>query len=114
MTRFEADHNRIQEIPSIGKSNQLQYFSATYNEIEAIDGLAYLKYLNTIRLDYNNIADLTPVSVNINLIQIDVWDNPVTQESIDTLTEYSVIVNYNPNFVPPEPEEETEEDGKKE
>ena len=64
-----------------------------------LTGLQQLNYLNA---DYNKIVDLMPLSENFGLVQVNVWDNPVTPESVAALQEHSIIVNFNPNYVPPE------------
>ena len=109
LTQFDGDHNQITEIPSFVKNAPLQRFSVNYNQISDLSGLSGLMYLNYVEADYNQIEDLMPLADSYNLIQINVWDNPVTEESVAALQERSIIVNYNPNYEPPEPEEEDEE-----
>jgi len=46
---------------------------------------------------------------NRNLVQVNVWDNAITEESVEVLGAASIILNYNPNFVDPEAEEEETE-----
>ena len=76
-------------------------FSANYNEIEDVSGFAKLLYLNYIRVDYNKVKDISCLKDCYNLIQIDVWDNPVDTKSIPDLQEIGIIVNYNPTYEPP-------------
>lgn len=109
LAQFDGDHNQITEIPSFVKNAPLQRFSVNYNQISDLSGLSGLMYLNYVEADYNQIEDLMPLADSYNLIQINVWDNPVTEESVAALQERSIIVNYNPNYEPPEPEEEDEE-----
>ncbi len=101
LTVFKADHNKITEIPDFDEAAcALVQFSANYNEIEDLSGLAGIASLNYVNLDYNKIKDISPLSGNHNLIQVDVWDNPIPEvaEAVKPFEESSVIVNFNPNF----------------
>lgn len=103
LTRFQADHNNISVIPDFDEKNSLLiYFSANYNQIADVSGLANIDSLNYLNIDYNKVTDLLPLEKNINLIKINAWDNPLTKESVDTLTQYEIIINYNPNYKEPE------------
>ena len=101
LTDFTADHNKITEIPDLDEENcALVRFSANYNEIEDISGLSGIASLNYVNLDYNKVKDISPLTGNINLIQLDVWDNPIPEvaEAVKPFEESSIIVNFNPNF----------------
>ncbi len=103
LEQFTADHNKITAIPDIDETNSvLSLFSADYNEIEDLSGLASIQTLNYVSLDYNKIKDLQHLVGNINLIQLDVWDNPIkdVNEAVKPFEESSVIVNFNPKFEP--------------
>lgn len=109
LTQFDGDNNQITGIPDFDEETSLlQTFSVDQNQITDISGLTGLRYLNYVNADYNQIADLSPLANNSNMIQVNVWDNPVSAEDVAALQERSIIVNYNPNYEPPE--EETEED----
>lgn len=110
LIRFEGKQNsEIAEIPDFDEDNcQLVYFSVDNTQVEDLSGLAGIASLNYVNADYTRVTDLTPLADNRNLVQINVWDCAITQESLDALTESSIIVNYNPNFVTEE-EEEAEE-----
>lgn len=111
---FEANNNSITEIPDFNeKTSVLVRFSANYNQIEDLSGLAGINTLNYVELDYNLISDIQPLVNNYNLVQVDVWDNPIpdVEEAIKPFEESSIIVNYNPNYeIPEEEESEAEED----
>lgn len=111
LTRFEADQNQITEIPDFDEDNcQLVYFGIDYNQVEDVSGLAGIRTLNYLNIDYNKVKDLTSLAENINLVQINAWDNAITEESVEALKEYSIILNYNPNYEDPDAEEENEDD----
>lgn len=108
---FEGDNNLIKEIPDFKEDQcKLVRFSANYNEIEDLSGLADIDTLNYVNLDYNKVKDIAPLVNNINLIQVDVWDNPIAEveEAVKPFEESSIIVNFNPNYEVPEEEEKEE------
>ena len=108
LTGFYADNNLIETVPVFdAETCKLVNFSINYNAVADISGLADLQWLNYVHADYNKVTDVTCLSSCWNLIQIDVWDNPVDTESIPELQEIGIIVNYNPTYEPPaeEPEE---------
>lgn len=108
LTRFEGKQNsEIAYIPDFDEDNcQLVYFGVDYTQVEDLSGLSGIGTLNYVNADYTKVTDLLPLAENRNLVQVNVWDCGITQESLDALSEASIIVNYNPNFVA---EEETEE-----
>lgn len=100
---FDGSNNQITLVPDFDETtSQLQQFSINYNQVEELSGLTGLQQLNYLNADYNKIVDLMPLSENFGLVQVNVWDNPVTPESVAALQEHSIIVNFNPNYVPPE------------
>lgn len=111
LLRFEGKQNLITEVPDFGgDASKLVYFGADYNQIEDISGLAGIHTLNYVNIDYNKVTDLLPLAENFNLIRINAWDNAITEESIEELKEYSIILNYNPNYEAPEEEEEEKDE----
>ena len=104
---FMADNNQITAIPMFdAETSTLQQFSIDYNQVQDLSGLSGLSQLNYVNADYNAITDLKPLAECFNLVQLNVWDNPVLPEDVKLLQDYGVIVNYNPNYTPPEVPEE--------
>lgn len=104
LTEFTADHNKIKEIPDFDEESCiLVRFSANYNEIESVSGLKGIASLNYVNLDYNKVKDISPLTGNYNLIQLDVWDNPIPEvtEAVKPFEESSIIVNFNPKYEAP-------------
>ena len=95
--KIYGSHNEISVIPAFS-GTALHTIDLSYNKISAVDGLKNLMYLNYLVLDYNSVKDLLPIENCYNLVQVDVWNNPVTKESVDALASHSIIVNYNPNY----------------
>ena len=109
---FDGNSNVITAIPDFDETNsELIRFSANYNKIEDLSGLAGIHSLNYVELDYNLVSDIQPLAANYNLIQVDVWDNPIPEvtEAVKPFEESSIIVNYNPNFEVPAEEDAEEE-----
>ena len=103
LTRFEADHNEIAVIPDFSEDAcALIYFSINYNQISDVGGLEGIHTLNYLNIDYNKVTDLLPIAKNNTLIKVNAWDNAITPESIEALTSYEIILNYNPNYKAPE------------
>ena len=104
LTEFVGDHNKIAAIPDFDEDNcALIRFSANYNEIEDISGLSGIQSLNYVNLDYNKVKSIQALAGSINLVQVDVWDNPIADaaEAVKPFVESSIIVNYNPKYEAP-------------
>lgn len=102
LTSFKANNNQITAVPVFdAETSKLVQFSANYNQIEDVSGLAGLTALNYVRVDYNKVKDVYCLKDNWCLIQVDVWDNPVDTEKIPEMQELGIIVNYDPNYEPP-------------
>ena len=110
LERFVAEENAISEFPQLDPYRcSLIYVDLDHNLLEDISGLMFVHSLNYLYVDYNNISDLTPVADCRNLVQVNAWDNPITEESVEALTAVSIILNHNPNFVAPETDEAEDE-----
>ena len=103
LTRFVGNNNQITAVPDFDEeTSKLQYIQLDYNEVADLAGLQGIDSLNYVYADYNQVETILPLKNNINLIQINVWDNPIPEEEVKSLQENSIIVNYNPNYEPPE------------
>lgn len=101
LTVFLADNNQITVVPVFDPEVcALQQFSIDYNQVEDISGLKDLQHLNYFNADYNKIQDLSPLSQCLNLVQVNVWDNPVTTETVEALRAFDIIVTYNSEYKP--------------
>ena len=103
LTRFVGNNNQITAVPDFDEeTSKLQYIQLDYNEVADLAGLQGINSLNYVYADYNQVETILPLKNNINLIQVNVWDNPIPEEEVKSLQENSIIVNYNPNYEPPE------------
>lgn len=113
LIKFEGKQNSdISEIPDFDEAVcQLVYFGIGNTLVEDLTGLAGIGTLNYVNADYTQVKDLLPLADNRNLVQVNVWDCSITQESLDALEESSIIVNYNPNLVIAEEDTDVEAEG---
>ena len=103
LTRFVGNNNQITAVPDFDEeTSKLQYIQLDYNEVTDLAGLQGINSLNYVYADYNQVETILPLKNNINLIQVNIWDNPIPEEEVKSLQENSIIVNYNPNYEPPE------------
>lgn len=103
LTRFVGNNNQITAVPDFDEeTSKFQYIQLDYNEVTDLAGLQGIDSLNYVYADYNQVETILPLKNNINLIQVNVWDNPIPEEEVKSLQENSIIVNYNPNYEPPE------------
>ena len=103
LTRFVGNNNQITAVPDFDEeTSKLQYIQLDYNEVADLAGLQGINSLNYVYADYNQVETILPLKNNINLIQVNVWDNPIPEEEVKSLQENSIIVNDNPNYEPPE------------
>lgn len=103
LTVFIGDRNAITAVPDFDEeTSKLWKFFANDNQIESLEGLRDLKWLNYIHIDYNNVMELMCLENCSTLMQVDAWDNPLVLEQLPRLENIGILVNYNPNYVPPE------------
>ncbi len=95
LQEFSASHNQIATLPKMPA--KLIRVDLSYNKLTKIDGLQNRSMLNHVNIDYNKVADILPLKNCYNLVQLDAWNNPITS-GVTTLTNQSVIVNWNPNY----------------
>lgn len=101
LTSFYADGNKITSVPDFDEeTSKLVNFSINNNEVTDLSGLKDLQWLNYVYADYNKITDVTVLQYCYNLIQIDVWDNPISEDGLEAMETSGIIVNYNPTYEP--------------
>lgn len=92
---LDVSHNQIEAIPTWEKDCALVTINGSHNKIKSLAPLAGLKHLNNIHMDYN--ADIESVKELAGcpvLIEVNVYATKV--KDVTSLTNQSVIVNYNP------------------
>ena len=96
-----ACNNRITAIPKIDANTPLWNVNLNQNQIGDVTGLAEMKCLNFLYIDYNKVKDIACLKDCLTLTQIEAWDNPLELEAIPDMQENGIIVHYNPNYEPP-------------
>lgn len=94
LQHFYFSRNEVSALPDFGKSSVLEVIDGSYNQIITLGSLSDYEHLNYVLMDYNQISSVAPLANCYNLIKVSVFGNPVTD--VSTLTEHSIIVNYNP------------------
>ena len=104
----QASNNRIASIPVFDKTTPLWRFDVSYNQIPDLEGLVGNETVNFINADYNEVTSIGNLESCLLLVQVDIWDNPVGKDDVKKLQDIGIVVNYNPEYEPPEPK--TDED----
>lgn len=95
ITYLNFSNNNVSKLPTWSASSSLVTIDGSYNSISDLSGLAKLRKLNNVFMDYN--AKISSVDVLAGcpmLIQVNVYGTKV--KDVSSLTEQSIIVNYNP------------------
>lgn len=92
---FDFSHNAVTQIPDWPKACALVTINGSHNQIETLAPLSGLEHLNNVHMDYNekifSVKELASCPV---LIEVNVYATSVTD--VTSLTDQSIIVNYNP------------------
>ena len=89
-------HNQVTALPEFSKDCSLIVIDGSYNQLGTLVPLGGLKMLNKVILDYNNIYWVDPLAKCYNLVQLDIFGNPIAD--VSKLTDMGVIVNYSPDI----------------
>ena len=95
MMYFDFSHNEVEEIPAFSIDCALVRITGSHNKLSSLKPLSGLKNLNDVHMDYNedieSVEDLAtcPVLIEVNVFATKVKD-------VRSLTNQSIIVNYNP------------------
>lgn len=94
LTFFSFARNDVSTLPQWKTSCALVSIDGSYNDLTSVSALSGLSRLNRVNFDYNRISNVNPLADCHNLIQVDIFGNPVWD--VSSLTEQSIIVNYDP------------------
>ena len=88
-------NNQVTAIPGFSKDCSLVTINGNSNLISSLAPLSGLKSLNKVYMDYNTeISSVKELASCPRLIEVNVYATKVT--SVNSLTDQSIIVNYNP------------------
>ena len=97
LTYLDCSYNAIEGIPEIDTMSRLQQFYASYNQIPSVAPLAGLSELTYVNVDYNELVeDIEILSSCRLLVQVNAFGTHV--KDVKMLTDYGVIVNFDPSF----------------
>lgn len=93
---FDFSYNEITSLPSWPDGCALRTVDGSYNQLESISALKNMKDLSYVYMDYNKITSVSALANCPNLIMVNVYGNEVSSDSVDALTDHSIIVYYDP------------------
>ena len=92
---LDFSYNQITRLPAFDKSCMLVNITGSYNQLSSLDELGGLLHLNNVIMEYNEeISSVKALAKCPNLIQVNVFGTKV--RDVSSLTDQSIIVNYNP------------------
>ena len=95
LEHFDFSYNQITKIPEFSTSCELITITGSNNKISSLDPLSGLKNLNIVNMDYNaSISSVKALAKCPVLVEVNVYGTKVS--NVSSLTEQSIIVNYNP------------------
>jgi Leucine-rich repeat (LRR) protein len=95
MKYLDFSYNQITALPAFDKTSMLVSITGSYNQLSSLDALSGLQYLNNVIMEYNEeISSVKALAKCPNLIQVNVFGTKV--RDVSSLTDQSIIVNYNP------------------
>lgn len=109
LTYLDCSYNQITALPEINTMSHLQQFYASYNQLASVAPLAGLTELTYVNVDYNEtIEDIEVLSSCRLLVQVNAFGTHVRE--VKLLTDYGVIVNFDPSFADQEIADQETED----
>lgn len=95
LTKLVFSYNQITAIPEFSTDCALITIDGSHNLLGTLDPLSGLKNLNNVYMDYNEAIDSVECLANCPvLILVNVYGTAVTE--VSSLTDQSIIVNFNP------------------
>ena len=92
---FNFANNQVAELPSFSADSMLISINGSHNLLEELKQLSGLAYLNNVTMDYNeNIKSVDCLANCPVLVIVNVFGTKVTE--VESLTDQSIVVNYNP------------------
>ncbi len=105
LTYLDCSYNQVLSIPELDPLSRLQQFYASYNQISSVAPLAGLPELTYVNVDYNEpIEDIEVLSSCRLLVQVNAFGTHVKE--VKLLTDFGVIVNFDPSFADQDSEDE--------
>ena len=93
---FDFSYNEIEELPQWSDACVLRTIDGSYNNLTSLAALKNMAHLNYVYMDYNQITSVADLVGCSKLVMVNVYGNEVDEEGVISLTDQSIIVNYNP------------------
>lgn len=95
LNKLNFSYNQVTELPNFPKDCALVTIDGSHNLLTTLEPLSGLSHLNNVFMDYNEELDsVEPLANCPILIKVNVYGTKVTE--VSSLTEQSIIVNYDP------------------
>lgn len=96
---FDFAYNEVTKLPEWPTDCALRIIDGSYNQLSSLSNLKGMENLTHVYMDYNQITSVSPMKNCFNLMYISVYGSAVT--GVESLTEQSIIVNYDPTATEP-------------
>ena len=91
---FYFAHNEIEQLPAWPEGSLLRVIDGANNALKSIEPLSVMHELGYVYLDYNELTSVDPIAKCVNLVQVNVYGNEISD--VSALTDQDIIVNYDP------------------
>lgn len=91
---LDFSYNKVSTLPDWDDACTLRIIDGSYNQLTNIDNLSELGQIGYVYMDYNKIKSLDALADCYHLVQVNAFGNDI--ESVTSLTEHNIIVNYDP------------------
>lgn len=93
---FDCSANQISSLPNWPAGSALRTIYGSYNSLQNIDVLSQMPSISYIYMDHNMISNINSLAGCYTLVQVNVFDNPISD--VSALREHDIIVNYDPTY----------------
>jgi hypothetical protein len=95
MVKLNFSNNQVYWMPEFPNDSALVTIVGSYNKIQTLEPLAGMEALNGVYMDYNEeLSSVEWLATCPVLIVVNVYGTKVTE--VKSLTDQSIIVNFNP------------------
>lgn len=95
MVKLNFSYNQVSQLPAFSVECALVTIDGSHNQLKSLEPLAGLEALNGVYMDYNqDVSSIECLTACPTLIIVNVYGTKVTE--VKTLTDQSIIVNFDP------------------
>ena len=97
LTSFNFSYNQVQALPTFSGNCALVTVKGSHNQLTSLEPLSVLAQLNYVIMDFNSgLSSVAPLAKCHQLVEVSVYGTSVTDVSVLTKNNSSIIVNYSP------------------